>query len=451
MDNFEMAVNAVRVLSAEAIDKAKSGHPGLPLGAAKVAFTLFDEFLTFDPKDPKFDNRDRFVLSSGHGSMLLYSLLHLFGYKLSKEDLAGFRQLGSLTPGHPEYGHTPGVEVSTGPLGQGVANAVGMAIAETKLAAEFNKEGFPVVDHYTYALCGEGCLMEGIGYEACSLAGALGLNKLILFYDCNKVTIEGSIDGVFDDDIVARQKALGWNVIEIDGNDRKQIERAIKKAKAQTEKPTMIKCNTVIGFGSPLAGTAKVHGAPLGPENLQKMKDSFGWTCPPFEYPAEIQPLLNKAINRGKRLHKAWKTMFSEYAEKFPELAKKYDAWMKNDHTNVKAALENMDCSEAVATRNSGNKVINVVAQNVENLFGGSADLTPSNLTKMEGRAYYKKNDRAGSNVQFGIREHAMGAVVNGILAHGGLTAYCSTFFVFSDYMKNAVRLAAIMKLPAIY
>ena len=451
MDKFELAVNAVRVISAEAIDKAKSGHPGLPLGAATVAFTLFDEFLTFNPKDPQFFNRDRFVLSAGHGSMLLYSLLHLFGYKVSKDDLANFRQVGSITPGHPEYGHTPGVEVSTGPLGQGIGNAVGMAIAEARLAAEFNKEGFPISDHYTYALCGEGCLMEGIGYEACSLAGALGLNKLILFYDCNKITIEGKIDGVFDDDIVARQKALGWNVIEIDGNDHKQIQRAIKKAKASKDKPTMIKCNTVIGYGSPLAGTSKVHGAPLGPENLQKMKDSFGWTCPPFEYPSEIQPLLNKAINRGKKAEKTWKAMFAEYEKAYPELAAKYKAWMTNDHTGVKAALEAIDGSEAVATRNSGNKVINVVAQNVENLFGGSADLTPSNLTKMEGRSYFNKADRSGSNIQFGIREHAMGAVVNGILTHGGLTAYCSTFFVFSDYMKNAVRLAAIMKLPAIY
>lgn len=451
MDKFETAVNAVRVLSAEAIDKAKSGHPGLPLGAATVAFTLFDEFLTFNPKNPNFDNRDRFVLSSGHGSMLLYSLLHLFGYKVSKEDLAAFRQLGSLTPGHPEFKHTPGVEVSTGPLGQGVANAVGMAIAEAKLAAEFNKEGFPIVDHYTYALCGEGCLMEGIGYEAASIAGALGLGKLILFYDCNKITIEGKIDGVFDDDIIARQKALGWQVIEIDGHDHKAIQRAIKKAKAETSKPTMIMCHTIIGYGSPLAGTPKVHGAPLGAENLQKMKDSFGWTCPPFEYPAEIQPLLNKAINRGKRAEKAWKQMFAEYEKQYPELAAKYQAWMANDHSQVKQALENLDCSAAVATRNSGNIVINEVAKNVENLFGGSADLTPSNLTKMEGRAYFSKADRSGSNLQFGIREHAMGAIVNGILVHGGLTPYCSTFFVFSDYMKNAIRLAAIMKVPAIY
>lgn len=451
MDNFDLAVNAVRVISAEAIDKAKSGHPGLPLGAATVAFTLFDEFLTFNPNDPKFDNRDRFVLSAGHGSMLLYTLLHLFGYKISKEDLMNFRQLGSITPGHPEYKETPGVEVSTGPLGQGIANAVGMAIAETKLAAQFNREGYPIVDHYTYALCGEGCLMEGIGYEACSLAGTLGLNKLILFYDCNKITIEGKIDGVFDEDIAARQKALGWNVIEIDGNNHKQIQRAVKKAKAQQEKPTIIICHTTIGFGSPLAGTSKVHGSPLGAENLQKMKDNLGWTYPPFEYPVEIKPLLNKAINRGKKAERNWKKTFAEYAVKFPELAEQYKAWMKNDHSTVKTALKQMDADEAMATRNSGNKVLNVIAQKVENLFGGSADLAPSNLTKMDGRSTYSRQDRNGSNFQFGIREHAMGAIVNGILTHGGLTPYCATFFVFSDYMKNAIRVAAIMDVPAIY
>ena len=451
MDKFELAVNAVRVLSAEAIEKAKSGHPGICLGAAKVAFTLFDEFLTFNPKDPKFDNRDRFVLSAGHGSMLLYSLLHLFGYKVTKEDLMSFRQIGSKTPGHPEYTETPGVEVSTGPLGQGIANAVGMAIAEQKLAAEFNREGYNIVDHYTYALCGEGCLMEGIGYEACSLAGSLGLNKLILFYDCNKITIEGTVEGVFDEDIALRQKALGWNVIEADGNDRNSIKRAIKKAKAEKNRPTMIICHTIIGYGSANAGTSKVHGSPLGEENLKKMKEDLGWDCLPFEYPAEIRPLLNKAINRGKRSEKNWKKLFAEYAEKFPELAEKYNAWKLNDHTFVKKYLEEIDGSEAVATRNSGNKVLNVIKDHIENLFGGSADLTPSNLTKMDGRGAFNKNDKSGFNIQFGIREHAMGAIVNGILAHGGLTPYCSTFFVFSDYMKNAIRMSALMNIPAIY
>lgn len=451
MDKFQTAVNAVRIISAEAINKANSGHPGLPLGAATIGFTLFEDFLKFNPKNPNFVDRDRFVLSSGHGSMLLYTLLHMFGYKISKEDLQNFRQLGSKTPGHPEYGHTPGVEISTGPLGQGLANAVGMAIAEAKLAAEFNREGFNVVDHYTYALCGEGCLMEGIGYEACSLAGSLKLGKLIVFYDCNKITIEGSIDGVFDEDIAVRQKALGWHVIEIDGNDHAAIKRAVLKAQATADKPSMIICHTTIGYGSPMQGTAKVHGTPLGEENLRVMKQELGWTTQPFEYPNEIQPLLNKAINRGKRAEKTWNELFREYSEKYPDLAQKFNAWQLNDHTNVRKPLENIDNTQAVATRNAGHTVINVVSKYVENLFGGSADLSPSNLTKLEDKATFSAQTRNGSNLQFGIREHAMAAIVNGISVHGGLTPYCSTFFVFSDYMKNAIRVAGIMKTPAVY
>ncbi len=451
MDKFQTAVNAVRVISAEAINQANSGHPGLPLGAATVAFTLFDDFLKFNPKDPQFADRDRFVLSSGHGSMLLYTLLHMFGYKITKDDLKNFRQLGSKTPGHPEYHHTPGVEVSTGPLGQGIANAVGMAIAETRLAAEFNREGYPVVDHYTYCLCGEGCLMEGIGYEASSLAGSLKLGKLILLYDCNKITIEGSIDGVFDENIPARQKAMGWQVLEVDGNDHNAIKRAILKAQAEKEKPSMIVCHTVIGYGAPNQGTAKVHGSPLGAENLEIMKKNMGWTSAPYEYPEEIQPLLNKAINRGKRAQKEWKEMFAKYSLQYPELAEKFNEWQLNDHTSVKKSLEQIDNSQTIATRNAGHLVINKVAECVENLFGGSADLTPSNLTNLENREKYGADTRKGSNVQFGIREHAMGAIVNGILVHGGLTPFCSTFFVFSDYMKHAIRLAGIMDIPAIY
>ncbi len=451
MDKFQTAVNAVRVISAEAINQANSGHPGLPLGAATVAFTLFDDFLKFNPKDPQFADRDRFVLSSGHGSMLLYTLLHMFGYKITKDDLKNFRQLGSKTPGHPEYRHTPGVEVSTGPLGQGIANAVGMAIAETRLAAEFNREGYPVVDHYTYCLCGEGCLMEGIGYEASSLAGSLKLGKLILLYDCNKITIEGSIDGVFDENIPARQKAMGWQVLEVDGNDHNAIKRAILKAQAEKEKPSMIVCHTVIGYGAPNQGTAKVHGSPLGAENLEIMKKNMGWTSAPYEYPEEIQPLLNKAINRGKRAQKEWKEMFAKYSLQYPELAEKFNEWQLNDHTSVKKSLEQIDNSQTIATRNAGHLVINKVAECVENLFGGSADLTPSNLTNLENREKFGADTRKGSNVQFGIREHAMGAIVNGILVHGGLTPFCSTFFVFSDYMKHAIRLAGIMDIPAIY
>lgn len=452
MDKFETAVNTIRVLSAEAIEKAKSGHPGLPLGAASVALTLFSDFLTFNPKDPSFDNRDRFVLSSGHGSMLLYTLLHLCGYKISKDDLASFRQVGSLTPGHPEYRHTPGVEVSTGPLGQGIANAVGMAIAEKRLSAEFNKENYPIVDHYTYALCGEGCLMEGIGYEAASIAGSLHLGKLILFYDCNKITIEGSIEGVFDDDVALRHKAMGWQVLEVkNGNDRKEIARAIKKAKAETDKPSLIICHTIIGFGCALAGSNKVHGAPIGEENLQKMKDSIGWNYPPFEYPAEIKPLFSRAANRGKKAEKLWKEMFMNYKLNFPELAEKYEKWMKNDNKSILDNLEALDLSFVEATRKSGNRVINAVSELIPNLFGGSADLTPSNLTKLNNSGYFTKDNYNGNNLQFGIREHAMGGIVNGICVHGGLVPFCSTFFVFSDYMKGALRMSAIMNLPAIY
>ncbi len=452
MDKFETAVNAVRIISAEAIEKAKSGHPGLPLGAATVGFTLFADFLKFNPKDPNFDDRDRFVLSSGHGSMLLYSLLHLFGYKISKEDLASFRQLGSLTPGHPEFKHTPGVEVSTGPLGQGIANAVGMAIAEQRLACEFNREGFPISNHYTYALCGEGCLMEGIGYEACSLAGSLGLGKLILFYDCNKITIEGTTEGVFDDDIIMRQKALGWQVLEVkDGNNHKEIVRAVKKAQAETQKPSIIICHTQIGSGSALQGSEKSHGAPLGEANIQKMREDFGWTHEPFEYPKEIQPLLNKAINRGKKAYKAWKEMFKAYKIQYPDLAEKYEQWKNPDYSSLLAKFDSINLSQVEATRKSGNRVINAVSECIDNLFGGSADLTPSNLTKLENRSYFTKDNRGGNNIQFGIREHAMGAIVNGILCHGGLVPYCSTFFVFSDYMKSSIRMSAIMKVHAIY
>ena len=451
MDRFETAVNAARVISAEMIEKAKSGHPGLPLGAATIALTLYSDFLKFNPKNPSFFDRDRFVLSSGHGSALLYSLLYMFGYKISKSDLENFRQTGSLTPGHPEFKHTPGVEVSTGPLGQGLANAVGMAIAERRLAAEFNREGYDIVDHYTYALCGEGCLMEGIGYEACSLAGSLGLGKLILFFDCNKITIEGTTDGVFDEDIAARQKALGWQVLEVDGNNHEAIKRAVKKAQAEKDKPSMIICHTVIGYGSALAGSAKSHGAPLGEENVRKLRETLNYTAPAFEYPSEIKPLLTKAINRGKKAEKAWKELFAKYEEAYPELAAKFNLWLKNDFSGVKEDLEKLDFSIEYATRKSGNVVMNAIAKKVENLMGGSADLAPSNLTFIDGKGKFTKTDRSGNNIQYGIREHAMGAIVNGILCHGGLRGFSSTFFVFSDYMKNAVRMAAIMDIPAVY
>lgn len=452
MDTFDKAVNSIRVISAEAIEKAKSGHPGLPLGAATFAFTLFQDFLKFNPDDPDYFDRDRFVLSSGHGSMLLYTLLHMYGYPISKEDLMNFRQVGSLTPGHPEYKHTPGVEVSTGPLGQGIANAVGMAIAEQRLAKEFNTEEYKLIDHYTYALCGEGCLMEGIGYEACSLAGSLGLGKLILLYDCNRITIEGTIDGVFDDDVEARQKALGWHVVTVnDGNDRKEIQKAIKKAQKVTDKPSIIIVKTVIGYGCQLAGTNKIHGAPMGEENLNKMKADLNWDQPLFTYPDEIKPLLDIAVKRGKKAYKNWNKTFKEYSEKYPELASKFNKWLNPDHSDIYDKLNSIEFKQPEATRKSGNTVINAVSECVDNLFGGSADLTPSNLTKLNNSGVFNKTEKGGNNLQFGIREQAMSAIVNGILAHGGLVPYCSTFFVFSDYMKGSLRMSAIMDIPAIY
>lgn len=452
MNKTELGINAVRILSAEAIQKANSGHPGLPLGSAPIGFTLYSDFLKFNPKNPNFDDRDRFVLSAGHGSAMLYSLLHIFGYAVSMEDLKNFRQLGSKTPGHPEYKHTPGVETTTGPLGQGIAAAVGMAIAETHLAAKFNREGFPVCDHYTYALCGDGCMQEGIESEAASLAGTLALGKLILFYDDNEITIEGNTDVAFTEDVAARHKAYGWQVIDVkDGNDPNAIKKAIKRAKAETEKPSLIICHTQIGFGSPLQGSQKCHGSPLGEENLQKTKENLGWTAQPFTLPDEVKAIQRKAVSKGKRIEKAWKAMFAGYSAAYPELAEEYKNWMGNKLPDLIGNEDLWSFPKPDATRGSSFTVLNKLSELVPNLFGGSADLAPSNKSNMKNREYYSKDNRLGSNVHYGIREHAMAAITNGLICHGGLNCYCATFFVFSDYMKNAMRLAAMMKLPAIY
>lgn len=452
MDINQLTINAIRVLSAEAIDKANSGHPGLPLGAAPEAYTLFADFMKFNPKNPHFDNRDRFILSAGHGSMMNYALLHLFGYAVTKEDLMNFRQLDSKTPGHPEYGVTPGVEISTGPLGQGIANAVGMAIAEKHLASVFNKEDYPIVDHYTYALCGDGCMQEGIEYEAASLAGTLKLSKLIVLYDKNNITIEGNTDLAFTEDVGARHKAQGWNVITVnDANDLTQLKRALKKAKSQHEKPSLIICNSVIGFGSPLQGTAKVHGTPLGADGLAKLKENLGWTCEPFEIPESLKVQRQKYIDKGKRLERKWRSLFSGYALEYPELAEQYTAYMNGKVDLSKITQDLLSFEKPDATRNTSYTVLNKIADAVPFLFGGSADLGPSNKTVMKNREYFSATNPIGSNVHFGIREHAMAAICNGIAAHGGLVPYCSTFFVFSDYMKNAIRLSAMMKLRVIY
>lgn len=450
-DVKQLTVNAIRVLSAEAIQKANSGHPGLPLGAAPIGYAAFTN-MTFNPKDTAFDNRDRFILSAGHGSMLDYALYYLFGFGLTKEDIMNFRQLGAITAGHPEYGVCPGVETSTGPLGQGIANAVGMAIAEDYLANKFNKEGFPIVDHYTIALCGDGCMQEGIENEAASLAGSLKLGKLIVLYDDNDITIEGNTDITFTEDVGKRHEAMGWQVINVkDANDIGALNRAIKKAKAEKEKPSLIIIKSVIGYGSHLAGKASCHGAPLGEEGVATLKKNLDWNCAPFEVPEEVFKHCKKFANKGKRAEKAWKAMFKAYSEAYPELAKEYIAWKKKEMPDLKAIEDLWKFEKDDASRGYSHTVLNKLANYIPNLIGGSADLAPANKSNMKARGEYLPTDKSGSNMHFGIREHAMAAIINGMYLHGGLIPYCATFAVFSDYMKNAMRMSAIMELPVIY
>ena len=461
MDVTKTTINAVRILSAEAIEKAKSGHPGLPLGCAPIAYTLFQNFLKFNPKNTKWDNRDRFILSAGHGSMLDYSLFYLYGMGLEKEDLMNFRQLGSKTPGHPEYGHTAGVETTTGPLGQGIANAVGMALAEANLAAKFNRPGFPVVDHYTYAICGDGCLEEGISYEACSFAGTQGLGKLILLYDDNDITIEGDTDVAFKENIGARFAAQNWQVLHVDlisnPDDVEALSAAIEQAKAKTDKPSVIICHTRIGYGSPLEGSAKCHGAPLGADNLQKTKEKLGWPCAEaFDCPQEVFEHCAIAGKAGAEQEMNWKKMFAEYEFNYPELAAAYKSVMAGEMPNFDEMDELYEFEKPMATRQTSAKVLNQLAAKIPSLIGGSADLGPSNLSEMKDTADVKygtfsPETREGRNLHYGIREHAMAAIANGMQLHGGLQAYCATFFVFADYLKPALRLSALMKLPVAY
>lgn len=453
-------INAIRILSAEAIQKANSGHPGLPLGSAPIAYALWQNHLKFNNTDPKWDDRDRFILSAGHGSMLNYSLLYLYGFGLTKEDLMNFRQLGSKTPGHPEYGHTAGIETTTGPLGQGIANAVGMAVAEAHLAAKFNRDGFPVVDHYTYALCGDGCLEEGISYEACSFAGTHELGKLILFYDDNDITIEGNTDITFKEDVAKRFEAQNWQVLNVDlvknPDDVALINAAIEKAKVETKKPSLIICKTKIGYGTPLEGSHKCHGAPLGAENLQKTKDNFKWTNAPFDVPAEVLKHTAEAGNKGAKMQEEWKAMFAKYEKAYPELAKEYKAAIKGELPDFTKAEDLFQWDKPMATRQTSSVVLNKIAAKVPSLMGGSADLAPSNLSEMKDTddityGDFTPENFAGRNMHFGIREHAMAAIANGMQLHGGLRAYCSTFFIFSDYCKHAMRLSALMNIPVVY
>ena len=457
MSNIDIkSINTIRVLSADGIEKAKSGHPGLPLGSAPIAYEIFAHHMKHNPKNPTWANRDRFILSAGHGSMLLYSLFHLFGYgNLSMDDLKSFRQLDSKTPGHPEYGHTVGVEATTGPLGAGMGMAVGMAMAEAHMASVFNKEGFDIVDHYTFVLGGDGCMMEGISSEAFSLAGTLGLSKLIVFYDSNGISIEGSTDIAFTENVVDRMKAFGFQTIEVeDGNDLAAIGKAIKEAKADKNRPSFIKINTVIGYGAgKKQGTAGAHGEPLGSEALAALKSGFGFNPEEsFKVDADVYENFNKINEKNAKIEEEWNKLFKEYASKYPEDAKKWD----NYYSEINASLIDSDEFWAwddapAATRNISGSIINRLKDIFPNLIGGSADLSPSNKTVMNGEGYISKDDFSGRNIHFGVREFAMTAITNGILLHGGLRAYCATFFVFSDYTKPMARLSALMNIPTIF
>ncbi len=448
-----LCVSAIRALSAAAVQKAKSGHPGLPLGAAPAAYALYGRVMNVTPECQDWFNRDRFVLSAGHGSALLYSLLHLFGFGLTVEDLKQFRQFGSKTPGHPEYGHTPGIETTTGPLGQGVSNAVGMAIAEKYLAAKFNSPRFPVVDHYTYALVGDGCMMEGISSEACSLAGTLELSKLIVLYDDNGISIEGDTDISFKEDVGARFEAYHWQVLTVeDGNDVEAIVAAIVAAKADA-RPSLIVVKTEIGYGSPRQGQASAHGEPLGEENLAAMLTNIGWpSTDAFAVPAEVYETCRAANKRSAHARDEWNKLMLDYRASCPELAATLDAYLESGKpVDLSADADFFKFEGKAATRNSSGEALARLTARVPSLIGGSADLAPSNKTYIKGRGDFSASTPDGANLHFGVREHAMAAIANGVALHGGLRIYVGTFFVFCDYMKHAMRLSAMMHLPVLY
>ena len=455
MNNTEkLSINTIRMLSALAIQKAKSGHPGLPLGAAPMAYTLWSKYLKQNPKNPDWADRDRFVLSAGHGSMMLYALLHIFGYDVTMDDIKDFRQLGSKTAGHPEYGYLPGIETTTGPLGQGIANAVGMAMAETHLAAMFNKPGYNVVDHYTYALSGDGCLMEGVASEACSLAGTLKLGKLILLYDRNKITIEGETDFAFDEDVAKRFEAYGWQVLNVaDGNeDTGSISAAIEQAKQDTEKPSIIIIRTEIGYGCPpVQGKASCHGAPLGDDNIEIMKKNLGWDYDDFTVPEEVTAAAAERQVAYSKAEADWNAKLAEYFSKFPDMKQLWDTCFNKVDVAKLADKDFYQFDGPMATRNSSNIVLNRLSEKLPQLFGGSADLAPANKSVLNDSEFYSPVHREGKNIHFGIREFAMAAIANGLALHGGIVPYAATFLVFTDYLRNGLRMSAIMELPVIY
>lgn len=467
----QRAINSIRFLSVDAIQKANSGHPGLPMGAAAMAYVLWTEFLHHNPNNPKWANRDRFVLSAGHGSALLYSLLHLTGYDVSLDDLKAFRQLGSITPGHPEYGHTPGVEVTTGPLGQGFANGVGMAIAERYLAATFNRPGHEIIDHYTYGIVSDGDIMEGVAMEAASLAGHLGLGKLIYLYDQNHITLAGTANLSLTEDVGARFEASGWHTISIDGMDTDAVRKAIADARTVEDKPSLILCRTIIGFGSPKKeGTFGVHGSPLGPDEVLASKKNLDWPEePPFLVPADALDLFRNAVDEGRKAEAAWTSAFAAYETAYPELAATLNQALSGelpDGWDANLPVWTVD-DKAIATRKASEAVIQAFFPNIPTFIGGSADLNPSTNTGMKGGGDFQPPIAPGSeeiqgelggdwgydgrNIHWGIREHAMGAAVNGMAAHGGVVPFSATFLVFSDYMRPSIRLAALSHYKSIF
>ncbi|MBP6789383.1 MAG: transketolase [Candidatus Promineofilum sp.] len=453
LEQHRVTANVVRGLAMDGVQKAESGHPGLPLGMADVAVVLWSQFLSFNPADPWWFNRDRFLLSAGHGSMLLYALLHLSGYDLPLAELMAFRQWGSLTPGHPELHLTPGVETSTGPLGQGLTNAVGMAIAERWLAARFNRPDFPLVDHTTYALVSDGDLMEGISHEACSLAGHLGLGKLIFLYDDNHITIDGKTDLAFSEDVLMRFDAYGWHTQRVDGHDPLAVGAAIAAARQETERPSLIACRTTIGFGSPnRAGTAKAHGEPLGVEEVRLTKERLGLPADQTFYVADAaRALLGAAAERGAAQMAEWEALRRRYEEVYPEAGELLRRMLQGNFDVALDVDELFDPTKSIATRVASGTVLNALAEQVPTLLGGSGDLTPSNKTDLKGAADLRRGDFSGRYIRFGVREHAMGGILNGMALHGGVRPYGGTFLVFSDYMRPSIRLAALMEADPIY
>ncbi|MCK1993827.1 transketolase [Peribacillus muralis] len=451
-----LSINTIRTLSIDAIEKANSGHPGMPMGAAPMAYKLWTDYMNHNPKNPDWFNRDRFVLSAGHGSMLLYSLLHLSGYGLSIDDLKGFRQWGSKTPGHPEFGHTAGVDATTGPLGQGIAMAVGMAMAERHLAESYNRDSYNVVDHYTYSICGDGDLMEGVSAEAASLAGHLQLGRLVVLYDSNDISLDGDLSQSFSESVAERFKSYNWQYIRVeDGNNLEEIAKAIEEAKTDENRPTLIEVKTVIGYGSPnRSGKSAVHGAPLGADELKLTKEAYKWTFEKdFHVPEEVYSHFNKTVvDAGAQKEEAWNEMFKNYKEAHPELAGQLELAIKGElPAEWDREIPVYEEGKTLASRASSGEVLNAIAKKVPSFIGGSADLAGSNNTAIKGETDFLPGNYSGRNIWFGVREFAMGAALNGMTLHGGLKVYGGTFFVFSDYLRPAIRMAALMGLPVTY